>query len=107
MCLSSGPVVPMPIIFDPTLPISRVHQVIQHKWLAARTPRRNFSGVKSEVTSIFGSVGESQSPIGSRTYSPAFAANVSTTAIFCSSSCGKLCLSFRYSGLLYETQTFP
>src|SRR5262245_28113071 len=31
----------------------------------------------------------------------------STTAMFCSNSCGRLCRSCRYSGLLYVIQTFP
>jgi hypothetical protein len=35
-----------------------------------------------------------------KNYFPALAANVSTTAIFCSSSCGKPWRSFRYSVLL-------
>lgn len=33
-------------------------------------------------------------------YSAAFCASVSTTAIFCTNSWGKPCLSFKYSGLL-------
>src|SRR5580698_2286877 len=41
------------------------------------------------------------------TYSPALAANVPTTAMFGSRSAGKPCLSFRYSGLLYESHTLP
>lgn len=41
------------------------------------------------------------------TYAVAFIANVSITDIFCRTSCGRPCRSFRYSGLLNETQTFP
>jgi hypothetical protein len=40
-------------------------------------------------------------------YSPAVAANVSMTAIFASRFDGRPCRSFRYSGLLYASQTFP
>ena len=40
-------------------------------------------------------------------YSPALAANVSMTAIFGSRFDGRPCRSFKYSGLLYESQTFP
>ena|SRR5262249_52810989 len=40
-------------------------------------------------------------------YSPAWAANVSMTAIFGNRFDGRPYRSFRYSGLLYESQTFP
>jgi len=40
-------------------------------------------------------------------YSAAFPASTSTTAILATNSSGSPCLSFKYSGLLYEIQTFP
>ena len=43
----------------------------------------------------------------SPTYAAAFIASVSITDIFCSTSCRRPCRSFRYSGLLNETHTFP
>src|SRR5215471_17633222 len=42
-----------------------------------------------------------------RGYSADLAASVSTDAIFARSSCGRPWRSWRYWGLLYETQTFP
>jgi hypothetical protein len=46
-------------------------------------------------------------PLRRQSYSPALAANAASTAILGSKSDGRPCRSLKYSGLLYEIQTFP